>query len=503
MFLGKSLPISIWLRARMAYAPDFARVHALKLDCELRRQQIHEIGTRFSSASQQLMHLEIELQEARMVLTPTIDEDQESPAPPNTKEFLKQKKQAKTISPNLLQRIDELTKARAIQIEQVKKLRENIAQLELEEKDAINARFAAEAELQTKIGNMLSKAGHVVNRTTTKLDRYEASIVQKEVLANASFSKLTDASADFESKKRKTSDELERKTEEVARAISAAMSSFGKLIEVSDPSIENAYRRLEKMIAASQKAAEKSEEVERKLELSIEFLQVDSKAWQNRAASFDAENTENPILLNVLARQKSCDDATAELSAAIVAHKTKNLANAHVLFRVDGIARRLGLLKSLIAALPTQTKDDSHLFAQISDAVCSYLQSSIQQDVESSKDSLKQTANVLTQRIYDLEQNVLLKYLQFAKVDLKNVDSKRALKFKRDCDSISAALQLERESSTIELSRWEVVVKQAIEDKMQLLQSVAEQRIDHYAGVIKMASQAIDVLSVVTMRVTQ
>ncbi len=506
MSYRKPLSISVWLRARIVYASDFARVNALKLDCDFRRGKIRDVRSRLNASVQQLMLLELELQQARTAFVPTVDDDGDTgePAPPHTKEFFKQQKAARRVAHSLpseqLKRIDELTIAQASLNEQMKTLKQSVTNLELEENEAINANLLAEQQLQIKIGNMIASASTVVDRTMKKIDKYEARLAEREIAAESSFAKTL--AAWDEAKSKRSNADLVAKAEDKENPLTSALSSFGRLIGATDPSVENAYRRLEKQIAAGQKVAEKSEEGERILAQSIECLEIESKDWQGRAEVYGVEDIENPILLQVLSRQKSVDDAAAELSVALIAHKTKNLANAQVLFRVEGIARRLYLLKLLLAALPTKTKDDLLSFAQFVEAVCSYLQSSMQADVISGSDALTQGATGLTQRIFALEQNMLLNYIQFAKSDLTKLNSNRACKFGRDCGSITSALKLDKEASIVELSRWEAVLKQSIEDNMQLLKSVAEQRIEHHSSVIKMADRAIDVLLVIGMAVS-
>jgi len=369
--------------------------------------------------------------------------------------------------------------------------------VERENDQALKKRLLAEHELQKKIASAI-RTSTMTHKSGRVLDQFEFKVLERELIAAESLAKIKIANEEMKLEPIHASQAIDV-VEDKASSIRAAFDSLGQMIDSLDPSVEKAYRRLESQIAASNKSAELSEEVERNLELSIERLKDSSVTWQNRAKTYELD-PENPILANVMSRKLSVDESAAELSNALVAHKTKNLANAQVLFRVEGIARRLHFLKLMISALPETSKDDLSSLTQFIDAICSYLQNTLQ-DNASENGELKGAA-FLSERIYLLEQNLLMKYIEFAKVKLKNLNSVGASKFAADSAAISSALGLERESSKSELLRWETVLKQAIEDNMQLLQSVAEQRIEHYSGVIRMTDQTIEVLSVISMAAT-
>jgi hypothetical protein len=270
------------------------------------------------------------------------------------------------------------------------------------------------------------------------------------------------------------------------------IESVGALARAADPSIERSYQRLYKQLKLARKLGEHVAEQEDELESQIAKLICQIGYVQGQA---DVESgKEQPESANQWLLKKAHFEAcSAELTTALKAHRRHNLSIGQQLFRVEGVVRRLHMIKLLLSALPMSMKEEFVQYTTLVNDVYRYLRSSWLRDI---KDPAHINTADFAERIAALEYRSQKAYIRIARGESRQLTTRAALRFKESVSAVITALDLERCEQKSELDKWDALMKRALAENQDFLHAVASQRSEQCAGILKTAEQSLEVLSV-------
>lgn len=234
----------------------------------------------------------------------------------------------------------------------------------------------------------------------------------------------------------------------------------------ADPSIDRAYERLAEQLAAARKLMDDSFEQEAQLEQQI----------KEDEGKFD----------------------TVDLQASLKNHRRKNLATEHQLFRVDGIVRRLYMVKVLLKSLPGSRSEELLAYSSVVSDLCSFLNQTWDGTTE-----VKAPVE-FADRITKLEQSTLMAFVRIAKVDWHKLNDSEISQLKTNVEDVTNTIKSEMQNQSDELNKWSTLAEKAFEENKELIYFVASQRRDQCREILKVTQQSLDVLdlslSVVEMK---
>jgi|AGTN01.2.fsa_nt_gi hypothetical protein len=256
------------------------------------------------------------------------------------------------------------------------------------------------------------------------------------------------------------------KTSKVTKKLRIIRNAVSAAAANADPSIDRAYDRLAEQLAAARKLMDDSFEQEAQLEQQI----------KEDEDKFD----------------------TVDLQASLKNHRRKNLATEHQLFRVDGIVRRLYMVKVLLKSLPSSGSEELLTYSNVVSDLCSFLN-----QTWDGKTEVKAPVE-FAERITELEQSTLMAFVRIAKVEWHKLNDSEIGQLKTKVEDATKIIKSEMQNQSDELNKWSTRAEKAFEENKELIYFVASQRRDQCREILKVTQQSLDVLdlslSVVEMK---
>jgi hypothetical protein len=494
-----SLKLPAWCDAKLLFSSEHRHVFGLELDFHEKNRKLKDLQETESKAIAESLKIEAELTSTRTELIP-FDHDDIGKLSNKAK-----RKLARKLTPQKIEKIKKLQLLREDHERKLKVIQEKRAAAEF-------LLHAASTRMQLAMGQLKNKTalaffnGSSMQKARNRIQQMELDVEKKERAAIKSFEKLErDAKLRVEARVSDSAVLVEQTKLLAAKPVlkRSFPGFFADLRSNIDPSVERAYKRIHNQILLSQKLATKSQEMEATLQTELEVYEAKANQLLQRVLFDRAQNKPDSLVQKSKEKSDAAQHTAIQFASALNAHKTKNLAITQTMFRVEGIARRLFYVKSLLLALPEDRKSklETYDFMQLAQDLCRYLQCSVQKTGATDSELAGNTFN-FDERIHELEQGTLVLYLRFAKGDLENENQNVLQVFVEKLESISVTLNQDLSQARQELDRWRAVATNAVENKMDLLLAVALQRLEHYERVIKMAEQSIDVLSVTSQRIS-
>jgi phage shock protein A len=270
------------------------------------------------------------------------------------------------------------------------------------------------------------------------------------------------------------------------------------LVRAADPSIDRAYRRVVDQLAIARKVCEHSTVTEDEIEEQIAKDEARAMVWQTRADTASQQGKEE-LADNSLCRKEHSETSIVELSAYLKILRRRNFAAAQMLFRSEGVVRRLYVVKLLLSALPGSMKYELSQFKQIADAACRYLKLAWQHDLQETPDN---RATGIEERVAGLENRILMAYIRLARREPGSISHGGRQHLEQKIVTVSPALAIERDEQQAEFVKWDQMANQALAESKEFVHAVASQRRDQYAAMLKTTRQALEVLEV-TLALTE
>jgi len=392
------------------------------------------------------------------------------------------------------------------------KLKETIAQLEKQQEEQTAKTLLLRNDLE-ELEAATQRAYMRMQVSTAKTHAESAAKKAEEILARNYKGQAGEAIAKMEAKVAEREAKAkaprvpvpEKSQPQISEADAARIESLfntssklialsGGIASVLDPSMDRAYNRLNRLLKGSRKLASASLKEEDTLEAQLEIYDKQAVVWQQRLDEADREVSSDA--LEKLSSWKASDEAAhAELVLALQAHRKRNLLIGQRLFRIEGIVRRLYILKLLIAALPRSMKEEFEQYIKLTDALSRYLENEWRSENADSGES-PDFAN----RLSTLERNTLMSFIRIAKSDRKELSAQSIVRLKSEISTMMPEFELEKSDQQVELDKWSALENQAIAGNKELLHAFASRRREQSATILKTVEQSIDVLQVILSR---
>jgi hypothetical protein len=337
--------------------------------------------------------------------------------------------------------------------------------------------------------NANDAAFNVLLRCTTTahrdiFERMESKVKEKEEEALENFRPIV---------RQAQSIEIERLTAQIELTIQkfeSKLSSAQDNLTTLDPNIERAYDRLRKQQLIAIGLAERSLQEEDRFEKNIKVRETNVEALQN--AADNAAKKGNRSLADRLPGKLSENNSRREdLTVALRAHRLRNLALQHRLFRIEGIIKRLYLNQLMLSALPNKKSDLFSQYQSISSAALLYLNGEGHSKSANADDEFD-----LPTRLSALESRTQLALIVAVKDEFQKLLAAASLHSENEILDIWTRMKAEKVLHESEFEKWKAIANQSLEEGKELMHAVSSSREKQYAEIIGVIEQNAKVLAI-------
>jgi hypothetical protein len=248
-------------------------------------------------------------------------------------------------------------------------------------------------------------------------------------------------------------------------ALDYHVGAIFSVLELSDPSIENAYNKLVCQLKDARKFAENS---------LLEESHLEEHCNQSKTAK--------ELELNSLALRR---------------HRMKNILIDQQLFRADCIARRIFVLRLLISILPVTERDEIVAYKSLLTAFTTYVGQGWKGE---SKNDAADIKDDLPLRLNALESRIQMTFINLVKTNLGDLIQNKIIALRECVPDIAETVENEIREQKSKLEWWQKVSRDAFENEAELALTVASRRVDQSIEVIDSLDRSREVLMILNAK---